>query len=169
MCVGVEPYKAVSDYLTLTFIPDAMCSIALKYIKPRGIPPLSYRGITVCVLSLGYVFLGKDECIGTAAFLYGALLQAKSIYDLGKVVLPNYLNYQSLEDEISDKLNVIRTKMNQLNQKNIGTKPFNKRYTRLVERFNHVSPDTINEIRNDTYRLFSDLSRYIYDKLPNRA
>lgn len=169
MCAGVETYKMVSDYLALTFIPDVMCSIALKYIQPKEIPPLSCRGITVCVLSFGYVLLGKDECIGTAAFLYGTLLQAKSIYDLGKVVLPNYLSYLEDENEISDKLNVIRTKMNQLNQKNIGTKPFNKRYTRLVERFNHVSPDTIKEIQHDTYRLFSDLSRYIYDKLPNMA
>lgn len=169
MCTGVEPYKMVSDYLTLTFIPDAMCSIALKYIKPKEIPPLSYRGITVCVLSLGYVILGKDECIGTAAFLYGALLQAKSIYDLGKVVLPNYLNYQFLEDEISDKLNIIRTKMNQLNQKNIGTKPFNKRYKFLAERFYNVSPENINEIKNDTYRLFDDLSCYYNDKILNIA
>ena len=164
MCVGVESYNAVVTFASLTVVPDALSCIAIKYLPPNEIPPLSCRGIFVSVLSIGYLFY-KGEWICIPACLYGIALQGISIYNLAKKIIPELQNYIWVEKEIENTLNSIKEGMDQLNLRSIGVKSFRQRYKRLLDRYTHFTPEIAHDLLQSLQLLHREFWQFYSDKL----
>ncbi|MFN4174337.1 MAG: hypothetical protein ACK4HV_04455, partial [Parachlamydiaceae bacterium] len=88
MCVGVESYRVVANFLMLTVIPDAVSCIALRVIKANEAFSSPIRGLTISALTSCYAIFVKDDRVTTAALLYSTLIDIKAVYDIAKIFLP---------------------------------------------------------------------------------
>ena len=163
MCVGVEAYNNAVTLASLTVIPDALSAIAIRYLPPNELPPLSCRGIFISAISISYL-LYKGELISIPACLYGIALQGVSIYNLAKKIMPDILIISN-EMEMREKLKSLNEGMEQMNLRNIGVKSFRQRYKRQLERFNNLTPETAVEILQNIRTLHREFWQFYADRL----
>ena len=160
MCIGVDVYNSVTTFVSLTVIPDALSSIAIKYFPPKEFSPLSCRGIFISTLSLGYFVYSKGDWIAIPACLYGITEQSIAIYEIGKKIWPDLKNYLEENKEIQSQLDEIKAGMDELNQKNISVRRFRLRYNRVLERFKQLNFRDNSEVFKIARVLFQEFQIY---------
>lgn len=160
MCLGLDVYNSATTFVSLTVIPDALSSIAIKYFPPREFSPLSCRGIFISTLSIGYFIYSKGDWIALPACLYGLTEQAIDIYEMGKKIWPDLKVYLEENKEIQAQLDEIKAGMDELNQKNISVRRFRLRYNRVLERFNQFDFRDNSEVFKIARALFQEFQIY---------
>ena len=179
MCIGAAAFEKTLTLAQLTVVPDLMSYVAIKFLPPKELPPLSCRGILISVISIGHLAFSDDPHLSVAACLYGLTLQGISICNLGMQIyrsMPQSLSQENVEPVQShenneaveiwrDRLNDIRQKMQELNHFNISVRRFRLRLNNIDNRYVIISEQNFNDFVQTSRNLYNDFLIYYREKL----